>query len=180
MPERLYQLGFDENFRSVVVKDVTPEGFAGLEFNKGELLQLGRFVREIKEKPRIITPNDAAQYLCQNIFSPFEKFDQEEIWVLLLDNKQQVTHEVMVYRGTVNTVYTRSAELFKEAVRVNAPRIIMSHCHPSGDPSPSPEDVRLTQLANQAAKLLDIDLLDHIIVGKDRWVSMKEQGLGFE
>lgn len=85
----------------------------------------------------------------------------------------------MIYRGTVNAVSIRQAELLKEAVRVNSPSLILSHIHPSGDPTPSPEDVQVTRQVNEAAKLLGIDLVDHIIVGKDTWVSLKERGLGF-
>jgi DNA repair protein RadC len=85
----------------------------------------------------------------------------------------------MIYRGTVNTVSIRQAELLKEAVRVNSPSLIISHIHPSGDPTPSPEDVQVTRLVKEAAELLDIELVDHIVVGKGTWVSLKERGLGF-
>ena len=86
----------------------------------------------------------------------------------------------MVYRGTVNTAYVRVAEFFKEAVRVNATGIILSHNHPSGKPDPSPEDIETTRRAKEAADILGIELEDHIIVGKDAWVSLKERGLGFD
>jgi len=155
-----------------------PGGFAGLESDKGE--KLGRFVREVRERVSIRSPNDVAQYLLTKVFVPFEDFDQEEMWVLLLNSKNQITHEVMVYRGQVGQISIRGAELLKEAIRVNAPTLILSHCHPSGDPTPSPEDVRVTAQINQGANLLGLDLLDHIVVGKDSWVSLKERGLGFE
>ena len=90
MPERLYQLGFDENFQPTVPQHVTPEGFAGLEFDKGE--KLGRFVREVRERVCIKSSNDAAQYLLTEVYVPFEDFDQEEMWVLLLDSKCRITH----------------------------------------------------------------------------------------
>lgn len=180
MPERLYQSRFNEHCQPEPFQDVTPEGFAGLEFDKGREAELSRFVREVSAEVQIISPADAAEYLMKEVFSPFEDFDQEEMWTLLLDSKNNVTHEVMVYRGTVNTVYIREAELLKEAVRINAPALILSHVHPSGSPLPSPEDVNITRLTEEAAKLLDLTLLDHIIVGKDAWVSLKERGLGFE
>jgi len=100
--------------------------------------------------------------------------------LLLLNNKHQVTHEVMVYRGQVNTINVREAELLKEGVRVNAPALVLSHCHPSGDATSSPEDVHVTDLVNKAASLLGLTLVDHLIVGKDSWVSLKERGLGFD
>ncbi len=90
------------------------------------------------------------------------------MWVLLLDNKLRITHEVMVYRGTINTTHIRQAELLKEAIRVNAPALILSHCHPSGDPTPSPEDVKVTELVSRAAGLLGVTVEDHIIIGQDK------------
>jgi len=83
----------------------------------------------------------------------------------------------MVYQGNVSTAVARMAELFREAVVANAPAVILVHNHPSGDPDPSPEDVRLTRDAAQAARLLSIDLLDHVIVGRGRFVSLKERGV---
>lgn len=138
-----------------------------------------RFVREVREEVHIRTAYDAARHLMQHIYTPFDQFDQEELWTLLMNNKNIVTHEVMVYRGTLNTVHIRLAEVFKEAVRVNAASFLLSHCHPSGEPTPSPEDVRVTERLVHVGELLDIPMLDHIVVGRDAWVSMKERGLGF-
>ena len=70
-------------------------------------------------------------------------------------------------------------EVFKEAIRRNAVAIIVVHNHPSGDPTPSPDDVALTRVVVEAGKLLDIEVLDHLIIGKGRWVSLKERNLGF-
>lgn len=190
MPERLYQGRFDETFARSKHHEVTPPKFAGLYLpqRRSEVslatgraaLALGRFVREARAYPLITSPQAAADYLLKNIYTPFEQFDQEELWLLLLNTKNQITHEVMLYRGTVNTAYIRPVELFKEAVRVNAPALIMSHCHPSGNPTPSPEDIQVTRNAVESAKILGIDLLDHLVVGsQERWVSMKEQGWGF-
>ena len=178
MPERLLQLRFDETFNRSAPQDVTPEGFTGLAFPEQE--RASRFVREVRESVTVHSPADAAQHLLTKVYVPFADFDQEELWVLLLNAKLQITHEVMVYRGTVSTLLIRQAELLKEAVRLNAPIVILSHCHPSGDPTPSPEDVRMTRQVNEAADLLGLDLADHIIVGQDRWISLKERGLGFE
>ena len=126
------------------------------------------------------SPSDATHYLLERFYTPLEDFDQEEMWVLLLNTKNRVTHEVMVYRGQVSTVLIREAELLKEAIRVNAPALILSHCHPSGDPTPSPEDVHVTSSVNKAASLLGITLMDHLVIGKDSWVSLKERGLGLD
>ncbi len=178
MRERLYQLGFGEEFQRQRFIDVTPPNFAGLEFDKGE--PLGRFVREVTDPVVVTSPSQVAEYLMERIYNPFEAFDQEELHCLLLNTKNRITHEVMVYRGTVNTAMVREAEIFKEAVRVNAPAIIISHLHPSGDPAPSPEDVRVTKQIVDAGKLLDVAVLDHIVIGRNQYVSMKEKGVGFD
>lgn len=86
----------------------------------------------------------------QHIFHPFDTFDQEDLWVLLLNTRHHVTHEAMIYRGTINNVQIHLPEIFKEAVRVNSPALLLSHCHPSGKPTPSPEDMRVTKLAVKA------------------------------
>jgi DNA repair protein RadC len=119
------------------------------------------------------------RYLLSHVFTPFDAFDQEEVWLLLLNNKNKITHQSMIYRGTVNAATIRVAELYKPAVRLNAPNIIMSHVHPSGAVDPSPDDVAVTQMAYQAGKLLQVSLLDHIIVGREQWLSLKTQGMGF-
>jgi DNA repair protein RadC len=69
--------------------------------------------------------------------------------------------------------------LFKDAIRTNASAIIVVHNHPSGDPTPSPDDVAVTRAIVQAGKLLDVDVLDHMVIGQGKWVSLKEHGLGF-
>jgi DNA repair protein RadC len=136
-------------------------------------------VRVLSEPYIVRQPADAAHYLLNQVYIPFEQFKQEQLFVLLLDNRNLITHDVMVYKGTVNSIYVRAAELFMEAVKVNAPSIILSHCHPSGAIVPSPEDVRLTESAYEAGQLLDIKVLDHILVGNNQWLSLKERGLGF-
>lgn len=138
-----------------------------------------RFVRAVKEKPAIRTASDAAQHLMTHVYTPFDAFVQEELWVLLLNTKNRITHEVMVYRGTVDTIYIRQAELVREAILFNSPGIILSHCHPSGDPIPSTEDIRLTEHIRLFAAQLGITLLDHLVIGDGVWVSLKERGLGF-
>jgi DNA repair protein RadC len=74
----------------------------------------------------------------------------------------------------------RIGELFRSALKENAAAMIVAHNHPSGDPSPSPEDVSVTRQLVQAGQLLDIDVLDHVIIGRQRYVSLKERGLGFD
>ncbi len=90
-----------------------------------------------------------------------------------------VVHQQVVYQGTVNSSVVRAAEVYKPAVNRTSPAVVVVHNHPSGDPTPSPEDIRTTERLRQAGELLDIALLDHIVIGQQRYVSMKERGLGF-
>jgi DNA repair protein RadC len=99
--------------------------------------------------------------------------------VALLDTKHRVERVATVYQGSVSAAQVRVAEVFKEAVRANAPAIAIAHNHPSGDPTPSAADIALTAELCKAAQLLDIDLIDHVIVGDGRWLSLRRLGLGF-
>ncbi len=177
MSERLYQRRFDEQFQSQFPQEVTPQGFEAGFLSPQQ--DLGRFVAETRQHVQVTSPQVAARYLKEKIYVPFEAFDQEEVWVLLLDIKNNITHEAMVYRGTVHQALIRPAEIFKPAVRLNAPALILSHCHPSGDPTPSPEDVLITRSLIEAGELLSIEVLDHIIVGRGNWISLKERGGAF-
>jgi DNA repair protein RadC len=84
-----------------------------------------------------------------------------------------------VYRGSVHASLIRVGEVFREAVRQNCPAVIVVHNHPSGDPAPSTEDIEVTEQMVAAGKMLDIEVLDHIVIGQQRYVSLKERGLGF-
>jgi DNA repair protein RadC len=140
-------------------------------------IELGRrLVQESpEERPSVHSPADAAE-LVQYEMSALE---QEELRVLLLDTRNHLLHIEVVYRGSVNSSQVRVAEVFKAAIRRNAPNLIVIHNHPSGDPTPSPDDIAITRLIAQAGEILDVKLLDHIIIGSGRFVSLKERGLGF-
>src|ERR687884_162292 len=106
--------------------------------------------------------------------------DQEHLRTVLLDSKNRVQAISTVYIGTLNASLIRVGEIFKEAVRRNSAALIVSHNHPSGDPTPSPEDVLVTREIVSAGKMLDVDVLDHIVVGHGVWVSLRQRGLGFD
>jgi DNA repair protein RadC len=127
------------------------------------------------ERATINSPADAAA-LVQYEMSLLE---QEYLKVLLLDTRNRVVDIIEVYHGSVNSSQVRVGEIFKPAIQRNAPAIIVCHNHPSQDPTPSPDDVAVTRAIVAAGKLLDISLLDHLIIGGSRWVSLKERGLGF-
>ncbi len=123
------------------------------------------------EHRQIVSPNDAATLL-----RPFmAHLDHEEFRVLVLDTKNCVVANILLYQGTVNSSVLRASEVFRQAIVRNCPNIIVAHNHPSSDPSPSPEDIEVTRQFLEAGKLLDIELLDHIIVGNPRFTSLKER-----
>ncbi len=141
-------------------------------------LELGRRLMAAapEERPRITSPADAANLLMSEMML----LEQEELRVVLLDTRNHVLRVETVYKGSLNTSVVRIGEVFRHAVKDNAAAVIVTHNHPSGDPSPSPEDVHVTRQIRQAGALLDIELLDHLIIGRQRYVSLKERGLGFD
>ena len=96
-----------------------------------------------------------------------------------MDIKNHVVSVATVYEGSVSNATVRIAEVFRDAVKRDCPRVIVAHNHPSGDPSPSPEDVAVTQQLSSAGKVLQIEVLDHLIVGRSGYVSLRQRGLGF-
>jgi len=139
--------------------------------------ELGRrlLVEAPDERPQIRSPADAANLVMLEM----GLLDQEHLRLILLDTKNRVLEMPTVYIGNLNTSVIRVGELFRQALRVNCAGMIVVHNHPSGDPTPSPEDVRVTERIVEAGKLLDIDVLDHLVIGWQRYVSLKERKLGF-
>ena len=140
-------------------------------FELGRRLQ----IEAPEEKPTITSPADAANLLLGEM----SLLEQESMRVILLDTRNRVQAIQTIYQGSLNTTMVRVGELFREAVRANCAAIIVAHNHPSGDPSPSPEDVAITKEIVSAGKLLGIEVLDHLVIGHQRFVSLKERGLGF-
>ena len=102
----------------------------------------------------------------------------EEVFILItLNTKNIVTGYFEVHRGTINTSLVHPREVFKRALLNNARYIIVAHNHPSGDPNPSKEDIQITERLKEAGNLLGINLIDHIIVGEDKYISLKEKGV---
>ena len=106
--------------------------------------------------------------------------EREELRVVILDTKNHVLRVATVYQGNVSASLVRVGELFRDAVRLNAASVILVHNHPSGDPTPSPDDLHLTAEALAAGRLLDIALLDHLVIGHDAFVSLRDRGVSFD
>jgi DNA repair protein RadC len=124
----------------------------------------------------IRSPRDIADRLLLQM----GRLEREELRVVLLNTKNVVLRVTTVYQGNVSSSLVRIGELFRDAVRLNATGLILVHNHPSGDPTPSPDDLHLTAEALAAGRLLDIDVLDHLVVGHDAWVSLRDRGVSFD
>ncbi len=125
------------------------------------------------DPPAINCPEDVRRLLGPEMSG----LAQEQLRVLLLNTRNLVVGQRVVYQGNVNSSMIRPAEVLRPAVMEAVPSIIISHNHPSTDPTPSPEDAAITREIAQAGKLLGIELLDHVVIGGDRFVSLKERGL---
>jgi DNA repair protein RadC len=124
----------------------------------------------------IRAPRDVADRLLRDMAA----LEREELRVLLLNAKNVVLRQVVVYQGNVSAALVRIAELFRDAVRVHAAGIVVVHNHPSGDPEPSPDDLHLTAEAIAAGRLLDIAVLDHVILAAEAYVSLRDRGVAFD
>lgn len=140
-------------------------------------LEIGRrlLLVQSEARPQITSPADVAALLLLEM----SHLEQEHLRVVLLNTKNHVLKIETVYVGTINSSAVRIGEVFKAALKLNAAALIVVHNHPSGDPTPSPEDVAVTRQLAEAGKLLDVDVLDHLVIGQGRWVSMRERKLGF-
>jgi DNA repair protein RadC len=140
-------------------------------------IELGKRLaqQEPEERAAIHSPGDAAELVRYEMGA----LEQEHLRVILLDTRNRVIAIEKLYIGSLNASTVRVGEIFRPAIQRSAAALIVVHNHPSGDPSPSPEDVALTRAIVQSGKLLDIEVLDHLVIGHNRWVSLKERGLGF-
>jgi DNA repair protein RadC len=121
---------------------------------------------------QIRTPAD----LAERLLPAMGHLEREELRVVLLNTKNVVTAMETVYHGNLAGSSVRVGEVYRSAVRRQAAAAVVVHNHPSGDPSPSGEDLRITAELAQAGRLLDIDLLDHLVIGHGRWISLRALG----
>jgi DNA repair protein RadC len=128
-----------------------------------------------EDRFQIRSPADAATLLMTEM----AHLDQEHLRTIILDTKNRVLKVHTVYIGSLNSSIVRIGAVFKEPIRLNAAAVIVVHNHPSSDPTPSPEDVAVTKQIVEAGALLEIEVLDHLVIGHGRFVSMRERGLGF-
>ena len=136
-------------------------------------MKYDRFVQEVKEPIILYSAQVAGDYLLRSVFAPFEQFEQEEFWVLTLNSRNRITHQAMAYRGMINAIAIRPAELFRVAIRLNACALLFAHNHPSGDPEPSDADVEIHHKLCQGGELLGIRVVDTVVVGRNSWTSVR-------
>jgi len=135
-----------------------------------------RFAAAPGERWTVRAPRDVADRLGPEM----ALLEREELRVLLLNTKNVVQRTTTVYLGNVSAAVVRVAELFRDAVRTQAPAVIVVHNHPSGDPEPSADDLHLTAEAVAAGRLLDVAVLDHVILARDGYVSLRDRGVSFD
>jgi len=150
----------------------------GIGVAKGVLLlatiELGKRMNQYKPDDKYIirSPDDGANYIMEEMRS----LKQEHFVVLFLNTKNQVIHRQTIFIGSLNASIVHPREVFREAVKRSAASIIVAHNHPSGDPSPSQEDIHVTRRLVESGKMIGIELLDHLIIGDRKFISLKEKG----
>lgn len=150
----------------------------GIGNAKGVLLlsaiELGKRMNQYRpnEKYTIRSPDDGANYVMEEM----RTLKQEHFVVLFLNTKNQVIHRQTIFIGSLNASIVHPREVFREAVKRSAASIIVAHNHPSGDPAPSQEDIHVTKRLTECGKMIGIELLDHLIIGDRKFVSLKEKG----
>ena len=137
----------------------------------GELFRRFNSLNLIREGNSISSPRDIAKLLINEMMS----LKQEILKLIMLDTKNNIIGIKDVFKGSLNTSIVHPREIFKEALKKSSSSIIICHNHPSGDPTPSKEDINITLRLKECSKIIGIDLLDHLIIGKDKFVSLKEK-----
>ena len=171
---------YDGNLKEMAKQNAEDlnNGIKGLGKNKAAqilaALELGRrLAKNLEEKPQISAPADVARILMPSL----RDLKQEVLYVLCLDTKNNVTNQRQIFEGSLNVNIIHPREVFRFAIEEASASIILVHNHPSGDPSPSKEDIRATKQLIEAGNCIQIPVLDHIIIGDGSYVSLKEEGL---
>nr|WP_277988128.1 DNA repair protein RadC [Halobacillus kuroshimensis] len=137
-------------------------------------VELGKRMHKMKpaERYMIRSPEDGADFIMEEM----RDLKQEHFICLFLNTKNQVLHRQTIFIGSLNASIVHPREVYKEAVKRSAASIICAHNHPSGDPTPSQEDIQVTQRLKECGKMIGIELLDHIVIGDRTFISLKEKG----
>jgi DNA repair protein RadC len=165
----------------MLLKDATIEeltAIRGIGVAKAVLLlsaiEMGKRMQKMKpvERYMIRSPEDGADFVMEEM----RDLKQEHFICLFLNTKNQVLHRQTIFIGSLNASIVHPREVFKEAVKRSAASIICAHNHPSGDPTPSQEDIQVTRRLKECGKMIGIELLDHLVIGDRKFISLKEKG----
>lgn len=182
--ESVLELAKRVTYKFDSLKDLSNVSISDLKKVKGigdskaiELLaafELGKRVTKetFHERTKLHSPENIYQYLKNEL----EMKTQEHFLALYLNTKGELIKKETLFIGSLNSSLIHPREIFKHAVLNSAAAIIICHNHPSGDPSPSVQDIDITNLIHKNSIMMDIELLDHIIIGKDKYYSFKEKG----
>lgn len=173
----LSNIGGIENFKQITIEELVAIHGIG-QAKAVQLLaavELGRRVLEITPavKYAIRKPQDAAKYVSDDL----KHLQQEHFVILLLDTKNCVISQELITVGTLNSSIVHPREVFKPAIKKSVSAIILVHNHPSGDSTPSKEDIEVTKRLIKAGQLIGIDVLDHVIIGGSGYTSLREEQL---
>src|SRR5699024_5964825 len=137
-------------------------------------LEIGKRIHQFKSDEGYIirSPEDCADYVMEEMSS----LKQEHLVVLFINTMNQVIHRKTIFVVSLNASIVHPREIFREAVKRSSASIVCAHNHPSGDPSPSQEDIHVTRRLVEAGKIMGIELLDHLVIGNHRYTSLKEKG----
>lgn len=165
----LLEAGLDEITSIKGIKNIKASQIMAL----GELVRRINRLDLIKERNCIVSPRDIAEVIMKDMV--FLK--QEVLKLIMLDTKNNIIGIKDVFKGSLNTSIVHPREIFKEALKKSSSSIIICHNHPSGDPTPSKEDINITIRLKECGKIMGIDLLDHLIIGNNKYISLKEKGI---
>jgi len=162
--------------RDATIEELT--AINGIGNAKGVLIlsaiELGKRMNEYKPEERYVirSPEDGADYVMEEM----RNLNQEHFVALFLNTKNQIIHSQTIFIGSLNASIVHPREVFREAVKRSAASIIVAHNHPSGDPTPSQEDIHVTRRLVESGKMIGIEVLDHLVIGNRKFVSLKEKG----
>lgn len=174
--ELLIEFGGINLLKESTIEELT--SIKGIGEGKSSQLQaaveLGKRINQYKPNKYYVirSPKDAADYIMEEM----RMLNQEHFVVLFLNTKNQVIHRQTLFIGSLNASIVHPREIHREAIKRSAASIIVAHNHPSGDPSPSQEDIHVTRRLVESGKIIGIEVIDHIIIGNRRFVSLKEKG----
>jgi DNA repair protein RadC len=176
--DRLDKLFLDYNIKQIslmTIPKLMGIGFSQTQATKIQsVFELARRLETFVDEPKrkICSPKDVYSFM----YPKCREQKKEKFITLYLDTKNQILKEETISIGSLNASIVHPREVFKGALELSSASIIMIHNHPSGDPSPSREDIMVTEKLCEGGKLLGIDVLDHIIIGEGRYVSLKDEG----